>query len=204
MRSLLTGVAALALTSCVAQAAQITYGPSVQDITFTKTVTGGLVVTVPQLDMAAFDTANAGLGGAWIFNLNFTTGPEAGGIFTADANMATFKYMAADGDALTEGISIIRVQDNTTQPKVFFAGTTTEISGDAAFLAAFGPVGAQDAGDWIMNDIGVILDALTGSASATVSAGEKTPTPTSEPTTLGLLGTALFGLGLWFYRRRGG
>jgi len=41
----------------------------------------------------------------------------------------------------TETWHITVIQDNTPQPKFFGAGTTTAISGDAAFLAAFGAVG---------------------------------------------------------------
>jgi hypothetical protein len=58
-------------------------------------------------------------------------------------------YRNPDGDTLTETWVINTIQDNTPQPKFFGTGTTTAISGDAAFLAAFGPVGTTDSFDWI-------------------------------------------------------
>jgi hypothetical protein len=43
---------------------------------------------------------------------------------------------------------ILVIQDNTPQPKFFGTGTVTKISGDASFLAAFGPVGSSHSFDW--------------------------------------------------------
>src|SRR5437764_11255355 len=75
------------------------------------------------------------------------------------------------------------IQDNTPQPKFFGTGATTAISGDAAFLAAFGPVGTIDSFDWIEMPLScavaancTTLDQLattTTSASAPISSGEK-------------------------------
>ncbi len=184
------------LASSSAYADQITFGPSTQDVKFTGTATG-LAVSARQLDFPAFDTINTGLGAGSIAGLDFTTGPESGGIFTANSNSATFQYAAANGDALIETIHVTTIQDSTEQPKVFFSGDApSSISGGAAFLAAFsGP----SLGDWI-NDIGVVLDALRGSAAATVSAGElkfTPPTGVSEPSMIGIFGLGLLVISWW-------
>ncbi len=199
------------LASSSAYADQITAGPSVQAITFTGSA-AGLAVSTPQLDFdAVFDTTNAGLGGAWILGLDLTTGPEVNGFFPVNPNSETFIYTAADGggeptptpggDHLQETIHITQIQDDTNQPKFYFVGDPpSAIQGDAAFVAAFsGP----DVGDWIMNDIGVTLTALRGTASATISTLEKVPSnaPVPEPATLGIFGVGLLALS-WWHRRR--
>ncbi len=199
---LLASASIFALVGGWADASQITFGPSVQSITFTGDGAGNVGVTIPQLDMLAFDTIHSGLGGAWFYGFQpFTVGPEVGGIFASNAT-GTFKYIANDGDTLIEDVILTQIQDNTPQPKFFGTGVTTFISGGAAFLAAFGPVGTNDQWDFITNPLsgGFTLDALaltTDTATATVSAGEKFPLPPTsvpEPKTMYLAWAAGFGM----------
>ncbi len=202
MTKLLTTTAvALALMTGAAGAVQITAGPSVQPVTFTRTSTGLSITAPATVDLLAFDTTQPTLGGAWFLGLGFTTGPEANGMFTPNANSFEIKYQAGS-NYLLERVTATLVQDDTTQPKVFGTGVTTEVSGSADFVAAF-PVGGKDSWDFILNDLGVTLTNLVGSASATISTVEKVPSAIAEPESLALLGGALVGLGLvaWWFGR---
>jgi hypothetical protein len=108
--------ALVALWGTGAEAAQITFGPSNQSITFTGNGASSVSVSSPTLTGMAFDTTNAAVGSFSITALSFTAGPQASNLFPASANTETFTYTNPDnGDSITETWHITTIQDNTPQ-----------------------------------------------------------------------------------------
>src|SRR6266849_8811232 len=105
MSKVLTAVA-LAISpllwASAALAAQITFGPSNQSITFTGNGASSVSVSSPTLTGSAFDTTNALVGSFSISALSLTAGPQSGNLFPAGANTETFIYSNPDGDTITE------------------------------------------------------------------------------------------------------
>lgn len=197
---LLSTTAAVAgmLIAATSHAVQITAGTSLfQDVTFTGDAAAGYVVTAPQpLTLQAF--ALPGHGGMAIFGLNFTTGPETGGIFTANANSETF-FFSAHNDLLAGTIHVTQIQGDTVQPKIYFVcDAPSSIDGNSIFVTAFSNGGI---GDWIMNSLGVTLTNLVGSAAATISSLEIIPaSAVPEPAASSVIGCAFLFIG-WLNRR---
>ena len=203
----LTAITLVALWGTGAEAAQITFGPSDQDITFTGNGSGSVTVSSPTLTGTATDPTHASVGSFTLSALSFTAGPQVAGLFAIPPNTETFTYTSPDGDTLTDTVHFTEIQDNTPQPKFYATAVTTAISGDAAFVADFGPIGAANSIDFTMQNLvchpssncGTLdfLSTTRDSANAVLSSGEDVYAGATvpEPASLAILGTALFGLG---------
>jgi hypothetical protein len=75
-----------------ALAAQITFGPSAQSITFTGNGANSVTVVSQQLTGLALDTIDVAVGTLSLSPLSFIAGPQSGGLFPAGSNIETFTY----------------------------------------------------------------------------------------------------------------
>src|SRR5438132_48928 len=80
--TLLIAIGLAALWGSGAQAAQITFGPSNQSITFTGNGANSVAVSSPTLTGSAFDTTNGSVGSFTLSALSFNAGPQIAGTFS--------------------------------------------------------------------------------------------------------------------------
>src|ERR1700680_2776570 len=75
-----------------ALAAQITFGPSAQSITFTGNGANAVTVVSQQLTGLALDTSNVAVGTLSLSPLSFIAGPQSGGRFSPRSHIKTIFY----------------------------------------------------------------------------------------------------------------
>jgi hypothetical protein len=114
------------------------------------------------------------------------------------------------GNSVTESIALKDLADGSPNPHVDWTDVVTAVSGSAAFLAAFGPVGSTSIGDYIDDALpnGVTLDNIAAGLTSqivAISSGQDIVSPAggqvSEPSTMAIFAGSLLGFG-WLYRRR--
>lgn len=195
-----------------ADAGQITFGPSLENVTFTGNGAGSVLISISGLTGPGFYTGDA-LVGAFAFGpVSFTAGPGPN-IYQASPGAESFQFTGSDN--MTGMISWSFIQDGTRQPKFFGSLLVATASGSAAFLADFSPGQAVPV-DFIVNVMtGAssldFLSGTTGSATATISSGQVMPDAVAvpvpvrvpEPASILLIGIAVIGLGVGLGRRFG-
>ncbi len=195
-----------------ADAGQITFGPSLENVTFTGNGAGSVLISISGLTGPGFYTGDA-LVGAFTFGpVLFTAGPGPN-IYPASPGAESFQFTGSDNMMGT--ISWLFIQDGTRQPKFFGSLLVATASGSAAFLADFPPGQAMPV-DFITNVMtGAssldFLSGTTGSATATISSGQVMPDAVAvpvpvrvpEPASILLIGIAVVGLGVGLRRRFG-
>src|ERR1700730_16547145 len=75
-----------------ALAAQITFGPSAQSITFTGNGANSVTVVSQQLTGLALDTIDVAVGTFSLSPLSFIAGPQSGGVFSPRSHLEKFNY----------------------------------------------------------------------------------------------------------------
>jgi hypothetical protein len=193
-----------------ADAGQITFGPSLENVTFTGNGAGSVLVSISGLTGPGFYTGDA-LVGAFAFGpVSFTAG-SGPNIYPASPGAESFQFTGSDN--MTGTISWSFIQDGTRQPKFFGSLLVATASGSAAFLADFSPGQAVPV-DFITNVMtGAssldFLSGTTGSATATISSGQvmpdavPVPVRVPEPASILMIGMAVIGLGVGLGRRFG-
>src|SRR5262245_22787677 len=193
-------------------AGQITFGPSLENVTFTGNGTGSVLISISGLTGPGFYTGDTQIGAFAFGPVSFTAGPGPS-IYLASLGAESFEFTGSGN--MTGTISWSFIQDGTTQPKLFGSLLVATVSGSAAFLTEYAP-GTTVPIDFITNVMtgASSLDSLSGttaSATATISSGqvmhEAVAAPVAvrvpEPATILLIGIAVIGLGVGFRRRFG-
>lgn len=193
-----------------ADAGQITFGPSSENVTFTSNGSGSVLISISGLTGPGFYSGSPLLGTFAFGPVSFTAGPGPS-IYLASPNAESFEFTGSDD--LEGTISWSYIQDGTPQPKFFGSLVVTTASGSAGFLADYSP-GTTVPVDFITNIMtGVssldFLSGTTGSATATISSGQVMPDTVAvpvpvripEPATILLVGIAVMGLGVGLRRR---
>jgi len=207
----LTVIAALGI--CLlsrADAGQITFGPSLENVMFTGNGAGSVSISISGLTGPGFYTGDALIGVFKFGPASFTAGPGPG-IYPASSSAESFEFTGSG--SLKGTISWSYIQDGTPQPKFFGSLLVATASGSPAFLSDFA-LGTIVPVDFITNVMAGAssLDFLrntTGSATATISSGQvmpdAVPTPLliPQPASILLLGVAVLGLAVGLRRRSG-
>src|SRR5215813_1025130 len=195
----LTVIAALGI--CLlsrADAGQITFGPSLENVMFTGNGAGSVSISISGLTGPGFYTWDALIGVFKFGPASFTAGPGPS-IYPASSSAESFEFTGSG--SLKGTISWSYIQDGTPQPKFFGSLLVATASGSPAFLSDFA-LGTVVPIDFITNIMAGAssLDFLrntTGSATDTISSGQvmpdAVPTPLliPQPASILLLGVAV-------------
>src|SRR5215471_5846781 len=207
----LTVIAALGI--CLlsrADAGQITFGPSLENVMFTGNGAGSVSISISGLTGPGFYTGDALIEAFKFGPASFTAGPGPN-IYPASSSAESFEFTGAG--SLKGTISWSYIQDGTPQPKFYGSLLVATASGSAAFVSDFSS-GKFIPVDFIMNIMAGassldFLSGTTGSATATISSGQvmpdavPTPLRIPQPRSILLLGVAVVGLAVGLRRRSG-
>src|SRR5215475_12804549 len=97
-------------------AGQITFGPSLENVTFTGNGTGSVLISISGLTGPGFYVGSPQLGTFAFGPASFTAGPGPS-IYLASASAESFEFTGSDNMKGT--ISWTFIQDGTRQPKFF-------------------------------------------------------------------------------------
>ena len=208
----LTVIAALGI--CLlsrADAGQITFGPSLENVTFTGNGAHSVSISISGLTGPGFYTGDALIGVFKFGPTSFTAGPGPS-IYPASSSAESFEFTGSG--SLKGTITWSYIQDGTPQPKFYGSLLVATASGSPAFLSDFA-LGTIVPIDFITNVMAGAssLDFLrntTGSATATISSGQVMPDAAGpgpllipQPASILLLGVAVLGLAVGLRRRSG-